>query len=458
MIQMNTRELVKAVNGKLISGDDNTFTGVSIDSRKIESGQLFFAIIGERLDGHKYVLEALKRGAIGAIVDRYLDIPLQPGQFLVQVVETTKALQTLAHYYRQKFAIKVIGITGSVGKTTTKDMIAQVLQIKYRVRKTEGNLNNYYGLPLTLLQISPRDQVLVLEMGMSALKEIELLASLAAPEYGVITNVGHSHMEYLKTIENVAIAKQELVENLTGQRIAILNGDDPRVRKMAKLADQVIFYGIKENVDYLATEIESKDDLRGLSLILRAEGQKHAFQLPIPGEHNVYNALAAIAIGRIMGLSFAEIQEGFNQFRPGKMRMNLQKTNTGITILNDAYNANPASMKAALEVIAQSSSRKIAVLGDMLELGTYTNSSHRQLGKQAARSVDLLFVKGNYRQIVAEAAEEAGLRAEQIFTYETNEEIIEKLLSRVQPNDTILVKGSRGMIMEEIVKKLLEEV
>lgn len=458
MIQMNTQELIEAVRGKLISGEQNTFTGVSIDSRKIESSQLFFAIIGERFDGHRFVVSALEKGAVGAIVDRELEIPLKSGQFLVEVADTTKALQTLAHYYRQKFPLKVIGITGSVGKTTTKDMIAQVLQVKYRVRKTLGNLNNYYGLPLTLLQITPKDQVLVLEMGMSALKEIELLASLAEPEYGVITNVGHSHIEYLKTQENIAKAKQELIENLTGQKIAILNADDQRVKKMARLADQAIFYGVNEEADFRANQIISKNDLAGVDFLLQAEGQEHAFQLSTPGEHNVYNALAAIAVGRTLGLSFAEIQLGLTDFCPGKMRMDILETKKGTKILNDAYNASPNSMKAALEVLAQSSARKIAVLGDMLELGAFADSSHRRLGEQAAQSADLLFVTGSYRQLVAEGAKNAGLSSEQIFTHATNAEIFDILLSLLQPEDTILVKGSRGMMMEEIVKKLLEEV
>ncbi len=458
MIQMSTQELCKAVDGELVAGLDGEFIGVSIDSRTIESGQLFFAIIGEQMDGHTFVERALANGGVGAIVEREQDISLQTGQFLIKVANTTQALQNLAHYYRRKFDLKVVGVTGSVGKTTTKDMIAAVLSSKYSVLKTEGNLNNYYGLPLTLFRITPQHQVLVVEMGMSALKEIELLAKLAEPQYGVVTNVSYSHMEYLKTLENVAKAKQELIENLVGERIAVLNVDDQRVKEMAALVEHVVFFGLTAG-DYRLIRIQEDTDLVGLHLVVDIKGQKRAFHIPISGEHNALNALAAIAIGRILGLDDREIQLGLDTFTPSKMRMNILKTSRGITVLNDAYNANPTSMKAALQVLAKYTDRKIAILGDMLELGEFAGSAHYELGSLVAQNrIDLLLIKGDYREVVARGAKDSGFKVENIFTYSTNREISEHLITIAQPGDIVLVKGSRGMVMEEIVNDLLEEV
>ncbi|MCK4259015.1 MAG: UDP-N-acetylmuramoyl-tripeptide--D-alanyl-D-alanine ligase [Halanaerobiales bacterium] len=456
MIQMNTLELCKALNGELIAGFSNEFSGVSIDSRKIESGQLFFAIVGEKMDGHKFVEDALIQGGTGAIVDCEMDIELKEGQFLIKVKDTTSALQDLAHYYRKKFDIKVVGITGSAGKTTTKDMIASVLREKYNVLKTEGNLNNYYGLPLTLFQLKSEHEVLVVEMGMSDLKEIELLAKLAEPEFGVVTNIGHSHLEHLKTLDNVVLAKQELIENLVGQRIAILNVDDYRVRKMSALADQAVFFGMDELANYRALKVD-QNELKGMKIIL--EGEKISFDIPLPGEHNVYNALAAIAVGRVLGVSFSKIQEGLKNFQPSKMRMNISKLGENITLLNDAYNANPDSMQANLEVLANCSGRKIAVVGDMLELGSFAEKSHFDIGRFAAlKGIDLIFIKGDYRKFVAEGAVAGGLSSDKIFTFASNLKLAEQLLDVVQPGDTILIKGSRGMKMEEVAKILGEKI
>lgn len=456
MIQMDVQELCTALQGELVTGIAGRFHGVSIDSRKIESGQLFFAIIGENVDGHSYVKHALENGAAGAIVQHDVEVDLRAGQFLVKVADTTQALQRLGHYYRKKYDLKVVGITGSVGKTTTKDMIASVLREKYTVLKTEGNLNNYYGLPLTLFRLEPTHEVLVVEMGMSALKEIELLAKLAEPEIGVVTNVGYSHLEYLKTLDNVAVAKQELIENLTGRQLAILNVDDPRVKGMARLTDQVIFFGTGEEADYRALEIHSSD-IQGIELVVKAENQEIPLHIPLPGEHNIYNALAAMAVGRAWGMSFPEIQAGILKFQPSKMRMNITTTARDLTLLNDAYNANPDSMKAGLKVLAQQVGRKIAVMGDMLELGEFAEKAHRDVGQFAAEAgVDYIFAKGPLAYYVVEGAVAGGIQPGQAKAFATNEELAQQLLPMVKPGDTILIKGSRGMKMEEIVKHLEE--
>lgn len=459
MIQFTTQELCTALDGKLIAGVMGEFQGVSINSRTVESGQLFFAIIGEKLDGHRFVQDALNKGAAGAVVSQPLDVELEEGQFLIQVANTTQAMQQLAHYYRKQFDhLKVVGITGSAGKTTTKDMIAAVLAEKYNLLKTEGNLNNYYGLPLTLFQLKPEHEVLVVEMGMSNLKEIELLAKLAEPSVGVVTNVGHSHMEFLKTLDNVAKAKQELIENLVGQRLAVLNTDDYRVRQMAGLTDQVLFYGKDTDADYRILEMK-ETDLTGTELLLKAENQELFFKIPLPGEHNVYNALAAIAVGRVWGVSFQAIQQGLLKFRPSKMRMDILELEQGVIVLNDAYNANPNSMKASLLVLAQRPGRKVAVLGDMLELGEYAEDAHREIGQYAYKSgIDLIFAKGDYAPQVAEGAISAGATEEKVFTFRNNQELAKRLIQLIQPNDTILIKGSRGMKMEEVLHYLEEKV
>ena len=452
MIQMKLNELCKAVNGELIAGDKGEFKGVSIDSRKIDAGQLFFAIIGERLDGHQFVESAFENGGSGAIVERKVDLELKPGQFMVKVEDTTQALQELAHYYRNKFSdLKVVGITGSAGKTTTKDMTAAVLSQKYNTLKTKGNLNNYYGLPLTLFQLNSEHQVLVVEMGMSNLKEIELLATLAEPQIGIVTNVGYSHLENLKTIDNVAKAKQELVENLSGEKIAVLNGDDNRVVEMAELADKVYFYGEREDAEFRLVDFK-EEGLQGSKMDFRAFGTRYSFQLPLPGEHNAYNALAAIAVGNILDMNFADIQQGLMSFEPSAMRMDIQHLDSDITILNDAYNANPDSMKASLKVLSRSEGRNIAVLGDMLELGEYAEESHREIGQFAAQlGIDQIIVKGEFKDIVADGAKQVGYTGDKVTTYQDNQGIIEKLNAIIQPGDTILIKGSRGMAMEGIV-------
>lgn len=457
MIQMDVRELCTAINGEIIAGTEGAFHGVSIDSRKIESGQLFFAIIGENLDGHEFVAGALESGGAGAIVSRAVDINLLPGQFLVRVADTTKALQELARYHRRKFDLKIVGITGSVGKTTTKDMIAAVLQEKYSVLKTEGNLNNYYGLPLTLFKLGPEYEALVVEMGMSALKEIELLAKIAEPEVGVVTNVGSSHLEFLQTLDNVARGKQELVENLVGRRIAVLNADDERVKGMAGLASQAIFYGLRAEADYRAVEV-ANDGLEGVKFILKAENEEMPVYLPLPGEHNALNALAAIGVGRVFGMSFQEIQAGLDRFKPSKMRMDIREMGPGITLLNDAYNANPESMKAGLKVLASRPGRKIAVMGDMLELGEHSENAHREVGKFAAdQGIDLIFIKGNFAGWVAEGAFLGGMKIGEVFTFASNAELAAELLPLLKAGDTVLVKGSRGMKMEEVVKQMEEK-
>lgn len=456
MIQMDVQELCTALHGELAAGTAGRFCGVSIDSRKIEPGQLFFAIIGENLDGHDFVAKALANGGAGAVVQRELDVPLQAGQFVIKVADSTKALQTLAHHYRKKFDLKVVGVTGSVGKTTTKDMIASVLSERYTVLKTEGNLNNCYGLPLTLFQLREEHQVLVVEMGMSALKEIELLAKLAEPEIGVVTNVGWSHLEYLQTLDNVAIAKQELIENLCGQRLAVLNADDPRVRGMAALADRAVFFGRDARADYQALATHARD-IEGIDVVVKSGDQEIPLTIPLPGEHNVYNALAAMAVGRAWGLSFPEIQAGILKFRPSRMRMNIQTVGQGVTVLNDAYNANPDSMRAGLQVLASRMGRKIAVLGDMLELGKFAENAHREMGRYAAEiGIDALFAKGPFADRVVAGALEGGMEPMYAKAFATNEELAAQLIPFIHTGDTLLVKGSRGMKMEEIVKRLEE--
>ena len=455
MLILNIGEIIKATGGSLISGNSEAeIRGISTDSRKINDGCMFIPLIGERFDGHDYIKAALDSGAAAVLTQRG-DIADGAGTF-IRVGDTSKALRDIAAYYRKKFSIPFVGITGSVGKTSTKDMIAGVIGKKYKVLKTEGNLNNEIGVPLTIFNLEDTHEAAVLEMGMSGAGEIGRLTAIIKPDIAVITNIGMSHIEKLGSRQNILKAKLEILEALNPGGLVVLNGDDALLAGMKDLLKfRTVFYGMDEGVDYQACNINSHGE-NGIYFDIIIRGREFCIHIPVPGVHNVHNALAAVAVGCELGIPMEDVIKGIAGFSPTKMRMDIIALN-GLKIINDAYNASPQSMEAALNVLKEigGKGRKIAVLGDMLELGDWAEKAHFDVGGFAAAGrIDQIVAVGNNARYIADGALEAGYPPSQIKYFKSNEEALEFLKGNLLYEDVILIKGSRGIKMEEIVKGL----
>jgi UDP-N-acetylmuramoyl-tripeptide--D-alanyl-D-alanine ligase len=451
MAEFTLTEVLKATGGQLINaGSSKVFQGVSTDTRSIGAGNLFVALVGERFDGNEFAGQAAAKGATGLLVSKPVNVP--DNITVVQVTNTLTALQALARFHRERYSIPVIAVTGSNGKTTTKDMLAAVLSSRFKVLKTEANFNNEIGLPLTLLKLEAAHEVAVVEMGMRASGEIRELTQIALPTVGVVTNVGETHVEILGSIENIAAAKAELVEAIGHDDLVILNADNPHVQNMQyKAQGRVVFYGLGPNAFVRAENITSGDngDLVTTFDCCSARGS-FPVVLQAVGIHNVYNALAAIATAWELGLTPGEIQRGIGSFTPGAMRFEVKKFGE-FTVINDVYNASPLSMEAALTTLSSiSKGRKIAVLGDMLELGDTAIEAHRTVGRQAVQQgVDSIITVGELAVHIAEAARETGVTAQ---SFKDHKEAIDALRNLMKPGDYILLKGSRGMKMETMLK------
>ncbi len=456
MEPINLGEILKAVNGTLLGDVSDlgiTVDRVETDSRTIHPGALFVPLVGERFDGHAYINSALENGAAGCFTARERESYL-PGKFYIKVSSPLRALRDLAAYYRTKFPIPLVGITGSVGKTTTKDMVAAVLGMKYKVLKTEGNMNSREGMPLTLLRLNKSHEIAVIEMGMSQAGEIDYLSGIAKPDVAVITNVGDAHIENLGSRENILKAKCEMFNHLKPEGAAILNGDDELLSALnGTLPFKTVFYGNAESADYRAVDVRSGE---GSSIRCTAVTPRGEYEMEIPalGQHMIYPALTAVALGERFGLTREQILKGILQFEPTKMRMNVLRRGQNITILNDTYNANPQSMRAAIGVLSDSKSAfKMAVLGDMFELGSLAPALHAGVGEYLGKSgVNCLVAVGELSNHMAQAAEKAGVPA--VFHCPDKGAAIPVLKDNVRPDSTILVKASRGMAMEELVEYL----
>lgn len=459
MKSMTLAEICEAVGGNLIKGETaKSFDNVSIDSRKIKKGDVFIALRGERHDAHDYLEQAVNAGA-GLLIVEYLKRNDDLKVPVIKVNNTIKALQDLARYNRQQFNVQVIGVTGSTGKTTTKDMVASVLGQKYRVLKTEGNFNNELGLPLTLLQLNKTHQVVVLELAMRGPGEIKFLCDIAHPTGAIITNVGEAHLEKLGSVRNIARAKAEILDSIPFNGFAVLNIKSPYLKEEAsRCRGKVIYFGVDKGPDIYAVNINKFGKGNKFKAIY---GQEEAeFFVPLPGLHNVENAISAIAIGRQLGLSYSEIVAGLSNATISGMRMEIIELNNYI-IINDTYNANPTSTIAALHSLQEIAfnRRMVAVLGNMFELGMGSKDGHLRVGKIAALcGVSLLVTVGDLAKHIAVGAEKAGLSSTGIIICKDNEDAIEKLANIILPEDVVLVKGSRGMRMEEIVQGLVEKI
>ncbi|GBF34459.1 UDP-N-acetylmuramoylalanyl-D-glutamyl-2,6-diaminopimelate--D-alanyl-D-alanine ligase [Desulfocucumis palustris] len=447
---------IAGVIGAEVRGGNGTglVAAVSTDSRKLNKGELFFALSGENFDGHNFVQAAFLAGAAGAVVER--EVPGLPGGVPCLLVrDSLAALQDLARHNREKSGVPVIGVTGSSGKTSTRDLIHSVLSTKYKTLKTEGNFNNEIGLPLTLLQISGEHRAAVVEMAMRGPGEIDRLCHIALPGAGVITNIGEAHLERLGSVENIARAKGELLDHIPPAGFAVLHGDSPHIREQAKRCrGSVLFFGEGKDMDFYPREVRPEGS--GNRFLAATPRGDMEFFVPLPGRHNVINALAAVAVGQKMELNGEQIARGLESAALTAMRLEILDAG-GVKIINDTYNANPFSMKAALQVLAEIpvKGRRIAVLADMLELGDRAQEAHREIGEAAAAmGVDYLLTVGELSGHINRGGLAAGLQKDRTLHFNYSGDALICLKGILRPGDAVLVKGSRSMRMEEIVRGL----
>ncbi|MCX5749098.1 MAG: UDP-N-acetylmuramoyl-tripeptide--D-alanyl-D-alanine ligase [Candidatus Saganbacteria bacterium] len=448
------KEILKAVKGRTSCKNNITFTGISTDTRTIKKGSLFIALIGDTHDGHNFINEAFRKGASAAIVSRPVN-KIPRGKITIKVFDALKALQDIAHFHRNKFKAKIIAVTGSSGKTTTKDMISSVLSQAGTTLKTKENLNNEIGVPLTLLMLAKKHRFAVIEMGMQGLGEIGFLSKITSPDIAVITNTGKAHLGKLKTRKNIAKAKAEVLGYLSKTGRAILNRDDDYFDLMKRSCGKrrIVTFGIKKRADMTAENI--KDDGTAVSFDLVNKDGRNKIVLPLPGKHNVYNALSAIAAAKVLGISEDKIKAGLLNFRPSGKRMAIFVNKNGAKIINDTYNANPYSMKAALDVLATQKGRKIAVLGDMFELGRSAKKEHELIGKMIpGLCIDVLLTSGTLSKNIYLSAVSINPGGK-YFHFKDKNAIIRKLKHVISKGDIVLFKASRGMRFEKIAENFL---
>jgi UDP-N-acetylmuramoyl-tripeptide--D-alanyl-D-alanine ligase len=462
-------DVLEALTGIRSSKGNQVITEASIDSRQVIPGALFIALPGERTDGHDYVEQAFDNGASFAFVQRKisdqlpildvrdgLDESIQntlESPYCILVDDCLQALQRVASFWRRKLDVKVIGITGSVGKSTTKELTSDVLCQRYSTLKSRGNLNNEIGLPLTILGLSEGHERAVLEMGFYVPGEIKLLCEISLPWIGVITNIGTVHAERAGTIDEIAKGKAELVESLPREGVAILNYDDPRVKAMAEQTQaRVFFYGLNPEAHLWADGVEGLG-LEGIHFRLHYRNEVIHLRVPLIGRHSVHTALRASAVGLAEGLTWEEIVYGLRQATT-QLRLIAVRTESGALLLDDTYNASPESTLAALNLLDELDGRKVAVLGDMLELGRYEWRGHEMVGIRAAEVIDELITIGERGRMIAAAANRAGLAGEMITEFDDANQAIRFLEGNLEKDDVVLIKGSRGMQMDRIVAAL----
>jgi len=467
---LSLQTIISALTDHEITPLDVRISGVVIDSRQANEGSLFIALPGERVDGHDFVQAAFDNGAALAMVEQEmpeslhtLDLrkqsPLDKSPIstplCLRVENTLLALQKIAGHWRRQHDIRVVGITGSVGKTSTKELTASLLSQKYTVLKNPGNRNNEIGLPLTILDLNPQHEIAILEMGFYVPGEIRTLCNIAEPQIGVISNIGTVHAERAGSQETIARGKAELVESLpespTG--VAVLNMDDPWVRWMADRTKADVFsYGIIEGADLTASSIQSRG-LEGISCTLTYKGREHQIRSPLMGEFSVYTILRAVTVGLVLGMEWDEITEGLSVSRVD-LRMRPFTLPSGVTILDDTYNASPASTIAALKLLKGLKGRRVAILGDMLELGQYEEQGHQSVGAFAAEAADLLILVGTRSKTTAKAALDSGFPKDNLHWYPDSQTAVDPAANTIQSGDIVLIKGSNSMRMDKIITKL----
>ncbi|MDL2248311.1 UDP-N-acetylmuramoyl-tripeptide--D-alanyl-D-alanine ligase [Tyzzerella sp. OttesenSCG-928-J15] len=448
MRKFTLKEAAMAVNGKLNNADENAVVeSVVSDSRLVEKGCLFAALKGEFFDGHNFAAAAANSGAVCVL--SHVDLGSEVPHILVK--DTKYAFMDLAKWYLEQFKIPVVAITGSVGKTTTKDMLAAVLSEKFNVVKNEGNYNNEIGLPLTVFNIDDEAEIAVLEMGMNSFGEIHNLSRIATPEVCVITNIGNAHIGNLGSREGILKAKSEIFDFADKNVVAILNSDDDMLKNLYYKSARNLFFGTDESAYCRSRKIDDLG-LKGSIWRVYVDGSNFLLTIPLPGDYLIYNAMAAICAGKYYGIENEKIASAIKNFKPSKNRMDIFEIN-GITIVNDVYNASPVSMQAMIGSMAHSEGRKICVFGDMLELGEGSAAYHEEIGAYAAENnVDAVFVTGEFAGCYEKGFKVNGSKT--CFLFNDAKELTQELIKYIKEGDTVLVKASRGMKFEQIIDEL----
>lgn len=455
MLKISANEVALMCGGNIISGRGNILiSNVCIDSRTATKGSMFVALRGEVTDGHKFIGNAVEAGAVAVLSEENVRIG---GCTVIKVDNSLKALHSFAENYRRKFGVKVVGITGSVGKTTTKELVYSVISSYYPTLKSQGNYNSETGLPLSVFNLDDSYRMAVLEMGMDAPGEIAALTKIARPEIAVITNIGVMHIEHLGSRENILKAKLEIERGLKKDGIMILNGDDDLLWSVrGKLKHKTVYYSIHNTeAKFRAEDITFGDNIS--SFIYVCPLGKIRVNLNTVGEHNVLNAVAAITCGVYCGIPLEKCADALSSFKNADMRQNIYDFN-GYRIIEDCYNAGPASMKAAFETLSLYKTRKVAVLSDMLELGDYSEQYHREIGKEVASKADLLISYGEMSEYICDEARQSGMPEERVIYCNNSDDAATELKKNAKPGDTILFKGSRGMYTEKVLNRFKEEI
>ncbi len=463
-MNLKIKDILKCTNGKLIIGDtEKECKNYSKDTRTIKKGDTYIGIKGEKFDGSSFWKNALNNGAETVIINNIkldeIEEYKKQNKNIIQVEDTIKAIGEMASYkmkiQKEKYNLKVVGVTGSVGKTSTKDIIANVLSKKYKVLKTEGNNNNHIGLPLTILRLQD-EEIAVIEMGMNHLGEISYLTKIAKPDIAVITNIGTSHIGNLGSRENILKAKLEILEGMDKKKI-VINNDNDLLNKWYlenKNNIEIHTFGIKNESEFNAKNIKLKEN--SSEFICENKNEKINIEVPVGGEHFILNALCGLTVGKLLNLNNEEIKKGIKDFKLTAKRMEINHLKNNITIINDSYNASYESMKASISNLKNmNGERKIAVLGDMFELGDFSEKLHKEVGTEIYKNkIDKLYLIGNYSKFIGEEAEIEGYKKENIFYFENKDELFNNLKNNLKSGDVILIKASNGMKLFEIAEKL----
>ena len=456
MEYLTIKELILASEGQLVSkcNEETIVSNIVIDSRKAGKDSAFVAIVGENLDGHNFINLAINQGCKTIIKNKNNNVDIENKEVnVIDVSDTEIALGDIAKFYKNKFKIPFIAVTGSVGKTTTRDMVYSTISAKYNSLKNVGNLNNQFGVPLTLFNLNKEHECAVIEMGMSGFNEIEYLANIVNPQIGIISNIGYSHVEHLGSRDGIFKAKMEIATNFDENSLLIVNGDDDCLKtlKTKVLVYKLRTFGFDKDNDIYCESYEMDEE--SINFVAVINGKKEEFFIPTVGKHNIYNAMAAILVGLNLNMTIEEIKDGLKNFQCTKNRLDIIKKDK-LTIIDSVYNASIDSMSAALNILGRYENRRVAILGDMFEMGEFAEFGHRQVGKAALGNIDIMIAIGKDSEFIVKELKENNMNENNLYHFETKEEAIENLDNIIKDDDVILVKASRGMNLEKVVEYL----
>ena len=456
MEYLTIKELILASEGQLVSkcNEETIVSNIVIDSRKAGKDSAFVAIVGENLDGHNFINLAINQGCKTIIKNKNNNVDIENKEVnVIEVSDTEIALGDIAKFYKNKFKIPFIAVTGSVGKTTTRDMVYSTISAKYNSLKNVGNLNNQFGVPLTLFNLNKEHECAVIEMGMSGFNEIEYLANIVNPQIGIISNIGYSHVEHLGSRDGIFKAKMEIATNFDENSLLIVNGDDDCLKtlKTKVLVYKLRTFGFDKDNDIYCESYEMDEE--SINFVAVINGKKEELFIPTVGKHNIYNAMAAILVGLNLNMTIEEIKDGLKNFQCTKNRLDIIKKDK-LTLIDSVYNASIDSMSAALNILGRYENRRVAILGDMFEMGEFAEFGHRQVGKAALGNIDIMIAIGKDSEFIVKELKENNMNENNLYHFETKEEAIESLDNIIKDDDVILVKASRGMNLEKVVEYL----